>query len=302
MRFVVLGAQGQLGSDLCPLLGGDVIRLGRTDLDLANATNARSFLQDRSPDVVINCAAYNFVDRAESAPVAAFVINGLAVYHLARACAEIGCRFVHWSTDYVFGADANRDRPYQEDDPPGPVSVYGASKLAGEHLARIGNANALVIRTCGLYGLHGSGGKGGNFIETMLRLAKERKPIRVIDDQHCTPSYTVDVAAAGADLIVKGASGIVHFTNSGSCSWYQLARQVFQSAGLEPDLSPIPTSQYPTPARRPGYSVLSLDRLASFGVPEPRPWEAAVDAYLTARAQRDALLPRSGTRQSSDEP
>ena len=283
MRNVVFGAKGQLGSDLCPLLGPDVVPLGRAELDLSSPARTKAVLESYRPDIVINCAAYNFVDLAEAEPEAAFAVNGLAVHHLARACNEIGCRFVHFSTDYVFGADAQRNHPYRETDAPGPISVYGASKLAGEYLALSACPSAMVIRTCGLYGMHGQGGKRGNFIETMLRLAREGKQIRVVDDQHCTPSYTIDVVAAAVALIAQAARGLFHVTNAGSCTWYQLAKHVFDTHHLAVQLTPIPTSQYPTPARRPAYSVLALDAMATSGVATPRPWQAAVEAYLVSR-------------------
>jgi dTDP-4-dehydrorhamnose reductase len=283
MRCVVLGAQGQLGRDLCPLLGPDVVPLSRADLDLSNPARAKAVLESHRPDIVANCAAFNYVDLAESEPEPAFAVNALAVHHLARACRDIGCRFVHFSTDYVFGSDATRTTPFRETDAPGPVGVYGASKLAGEYLALNACPTALVVRTCGLYGLHGTGGKKGNFVETMLRLAREGKAIRVVDDQQCTPSYTVDVAATVVALIAKEARGLFHVTNSGSCSWYELARHVFETERLTVQLTPIPTSKYPTPARRPAYSILSLDLLDHAGVTSPRPWQAAVEAYLKSR-------------------
>jgi dTDP-4-dehydrorhamnose reductase len=286
MRFAVLGARGQLGSDLCPMLGSDVVKLTRSDLDLDNPTGATEVLQTHRPDVVINCAAYNLVDRAQTEPDKALAVNALAVYRLATACQELGRRFVHFSSDYVFGAQVGRSHPYRVEDAPGPVSVYGVSKLAGENLARVACPSALVIRTCGLYGLHGSGGKGGNFIETMLRMGREGKAIRVVDDQHCTPSYTIDVASATVDLIHRGVHGLIHVTNSGSCSWYELARHAFQIANMQVNLTPIPSSGYPTPARRPSYSVLALDGLERVGVTKPRPWQTAVEAYMTARASR----------------
>jgi dTDP-4-dehydrorhamnose reductase len=243
----------------------------------------KAVLASHRPEVVINCAAYNLVDRAESEPEAAFGVNGLAVHHLARACNELNCRLVHFSTDYVFGAQANRTEPYQETDAPGPVSAYGVSKLAGEYLALSASPEALVIRTCGLYGLHGTGGKRGNFVETMLRLASEGKPIRVVDDQRCTPSYTVDVAKATIALVGKQARGLFHLTNAGDCTWHELARHVFEVMNLKVNLTPIQTSQYPTPARRPPYSVLALDALARNGIPTPRPWREAVEEYLNNR-------------------
>ncbi|HEV8059935.1 MAG TPA: dTDP-4-dehydrorhamnose reductase [Gemmataceae bacterium] len=283
MRYVVLGAKGQLGRDLSPLLGPDVIPLTRAGLDLSNPTLAKAVLAQHRPDVVINCAAYNFVDLAEKEPETAFAVNALAVHHLARACSELSCRFVHCSTDYVFGAETGRTQPYQETDAPGPISVYGASKLAGEYLALNACACSLVIRTCGLYGLHGTGGKKGNFLETMLRLGREGKPLRVVDDQQCTPSYTLDVATTIVSLIAKQAQGLFHVTNAGSCTWHQLAKHLFEAAQLAVNLTAIPSSGYPTPARRPAYSVLALDALTKAGVAIPRPWEEAVAAYLKSR-------------------
>src|SRR5205085_9848553 len=177
--------------------------------------------------VVINCAAYNLVDRAEDEPDAAFAVNAWAVRELATACNELGSVLVHFSTDHVFGLDAARRTPYAEDDPPGPVNVYGLSKLSGEYLVRALCPRHFIVRTCGLYGIWGSGGKGGNFVETMLRLAREGKPLRVVDDQECTPSYTVDIATATAALIATDRYGLYHLTNSGSCSWYDFARAIF---------------------------------------------------------------------------
>src|SRR3954454_22973305 len=221
MRIVVLGAPGQLGRDLVPRLSGEVIPLGRADVDLTDGDGLRGKLTTLRPDVVINCAAYNFVDKAESEPAAAFAVNAWAVRELAAVCRDRDATLVHFSTDYVFGLDASRVTPLTESDPPGPVSVYGLSKLAGEYLVRATAADNLVIRTCGLYGVWGSGGKGGNFVETMLRLAGQGKPLRVVNDQWCTPSYTADVAAATVGLIRAGAVGLFHVTSGGSCSWYE---------------------------------------------------------------------------------
>jgi dTDP-4-dehydrorhamnose reductase len=286
MRFVIFGANGQLGADLAPLLPGAVTTLARCDLDLSDAAGCKSLLEKLAPEVVINCAAFNFVDRAETEPQAAFAVNASAVHYLARACAQLRLRFVHFSSDYVFGADASRNRPYGENDAPGPLSVYGASKLAGEYLALAGCPGSLVIRTCGLYGLHGKGGKRGNFIETMLRLAREGKRISVIGDQVCTPSYTADVAAVVVDLIQKNESGIYHVTNTGSCSWHELAAFVFQAEGLKPELIRIGSREFAAAADRPAFSVFALDKLASAGVARPRPWQEAVKAYLAARVSQ----------------
>jgi dTDP-4-dehydrorhamnose reductase len=286
MHTAVLGAAGQLGRDLCPRLPGTVTPLDRAGADLTHPDRLRATLADLRPDVVVNCAAYNFVDKAESEPDAAFAVNAWGVRNLARLCRELDCTLVHFSTDYVFGLDAARTMPFQVTDAPGPVSVYGLSKLAGEYAVRAECPKHVVIRTCGLYGVWGSGGKGGNFVETMLRVAGQGKPLRVVNDQHCTPSYTADVAAATAALIATGRHGLYHVTNSGATTWYELAKAVFELSGVKADLTPIPTAGYPTPARRPGYSVLALDALAAAGVPAPRMWRDAVGAYLEERGKK----------------
>src|SRR5262249_39271488 len=219
VRYAVLGAAGQLGRDMCPRLLGDVVALSRSGspaADLTRPESLRAALDEVRPDVVLNCAAYNFVDKAESEPPEAFAVNAWGVRELARLCHARDCLLVHFSTDYVFGLDETRRQPWTESDAPGPVSVYGLSKLAGEYLVRSLCPRHLVIRTCGLYGVWGSGGKGGNFVETMLRLASQGKPLRVVDDQICTPSYTVDVADATVALLAAGRAGLYHVTNSGS--------------------------------------------------------------------------------------
>lgn len=285
MRTAVLGAAGQLGRDLVPRLPGEVVPLARTDIDLEKPDTIAAHLAAHRPDVLVNCAAYNFVDKAEADPAPAFAANGLGVRLLAQACAAAGVKLVHVSTDYVFGLDATRTTPFAEDDAPGPVSAYGLSKLVGEYAARAASPGHLVVRTCGLYGVWGSGGKGGNFVETMLRVASQGKPLKVVNDQRCTPSYTADVAAAVAALIGAGASGLYHVTNAGSCTWYELAAEIFRQSGVAADLTPITSAQFNAPARRPPYSVLSNAKLASLGIASPRPWQDALAAYLAERAK-----------------
>jgi dTDP-4-dehydrorhamnose reductase len=289
MRYAVLGAAGQLGRDLCPRLPGEVIPFSRTGspaIDLARPESLRTLFDHIRPDVVINCAAYNFVDRAESEPQEAFAVNAWGVRELARLCRDHDCMLVHFSTDYVFGLDSTRQQPWTESDAPSPVSVYGLSKLAGEYLVRAICPRHLVIRTCGLYGVWGSGGKGGNFVETMLRVAGQGKPLRVVDDQTCTPSYTVDVAETTLTLLKTGLAGLYHVTNSGSCTWHEFARTIFELSGVSANLTPIPSREYPTPARRPAYSVLDHVGLRALGIPSPRPWREAVAAYLREWQQK----------------
>lgn len=282
MKTVVLGSAGQLGRDLCPLLPGEVIAATRGDADLTDEAQLRIYLQSQRPAVVINCAAYNFVDRAESEPQPAFAVNAWAIRGLARTCADLGVTLVHFSTDYVFGIDAARTTPWTEDDAPGPVSAYGLSKLTGEYWVRQLCPRHFVIRTCGLYGVWGVGGKGGNFVETMLRLAGQGRPVRVVNDQRCTPSFTADVAAAAVALLRSPNYGLYHITNAGDCTWHEFAAEIFRQAGATVDLSPITSAEYGAAARRPAYSVLASERL----VAPLRPWREALAAYLTCRPRR----------------
>jgi dTDP-4-dehydrorhamnose reductase len=283
MKYAILGAAGQLGRDLCPRLGGEVHPLTRAQADLTRPETLHATLTALRPDVVINCAAYNFVDKAETEPEAAFAVNAWGVRALAALCRELDCVLAHFSTDYVFGLDEARRAPYAEADAPGPVSVYGLSKLAGEYLVRALCPKHFVLRTCGLYGVWGSGGKGGNFVETMLRLAGQGKPLRVVADQVCTPSYTVDVAAATAALVQTNHYGLYHLTNAGSCSWHEFAQTIFELEGVPANLSAITSREYGAPARRPAYSVLAVPAFEALGLPLLRPWRAALAAYLKER-------------------
>jgi dTDP-4-dehydrorhamnose reductase len=254
---------------------------------LTHRETLRPILTELRPDVVVNCAAYNFVDRAETEPEAALEINAWGPRELALICRDLDCVLVHFSTDYVFGLESGRRQPYAVTDAPGPVSVYGLSKLAGEYLVRSLCPKHFLIRTCGLYGVWGSGGKGGNFIETMLRFANQGKAIRVVDDQTCTPSYTFDVASAAVILMQTQRFGLHHLTNSGSCTWHEFAQTIFEAAGLQPSLMAITSREFGAAACRPGYSVLA----PSGDLPPIRPWREAVAAYLHERqVRRDSSL------------
>jgi dTDP-4-dehydrorhamnose reductase len=259
-----------------------VTPLTRAEIDLGHPNSIASALHALRPDVVVNCAAYNFVDKAESEPDAAFRVNAWGVRELAKVCETLGAQIVHFSTDYVFGLDTARATPLTETDPPGPVSAYGLSKLTGEYLVQSLTPRHLIIRTCGLYGVWGSGGKGTNFVETMLRLAGQGKPLRVVNDQRCTPTFTADLADATVALIARGATGLFHATNSGSMTWYEFAAAIFRSAGVTADLTPISSAEFGAAAKRPAYSVLACERLSDFGM-TLRPWPDALTAYLKER-------------------
>jgi dTDP-4-dehydrorhamnose reductase len=289
-RILLIGANGQLGSDLRKVLpAASLIPLTRADLDVADETAAERALAAHAPAWVINTAAYHRVDDIETKDaLLAYAVNDAAVGRVARSCARRGARLLHLSTDYVFGGGSpgTPPRPYPEDASPAPLSVYGASKLAGERQVRAASPGHIVVRSSGLYGIAGSAGKGGNFVETMLRLARAGKDIEVVDDQVLAPTYTADLAEAIARLIaVDPPGGIYHLTNGGACSWFRFARRIFELAGLAPRLSPTTSAQYKdrAPAPRPPYSVLANARAAALGLPPLRPWPEALDAYLRAK-------------------
>ncbi len=283
MKIVVIGAAGQLGRAICPMLKGHVTAVTRAEFDLTRTAEVEAALRGMQPQVVINCAAYNLVDKAESEPEAAFAVNASAVRNLALGCRALDATFVHVSTDFVFGLDSLRREPWKETDAPGPISAYGLSKLTGEYWARQITEKHVVVRTCGLYGIRGTGGKGGNFVDAMLRKAAEGKPWPVVADQRCTPSFVGDVARAMTQLIDSGQFGLFHFTNAGECSWYEFAVEIFRQSRLTPEIRPISSAEYGAPARRPLYSVLGRDRADAIGLPPLRPWQDALAEYLQIR-------------------
>ncbi len=284
MTVAIIGAAGQLGRELCRLLGDRAVPLTHRDVELTNRASVEAALAPVSASIVINAAAFNFVDDAESRPADAFAVNALGVRELSTVCRNLGRALVHFSTDYVFGLDDERRDPYAETDCPGPVSVYAQSKLAGEYFVRSICPRHFVVRTCGLYGHRGSGGKGRNFVETMLRLAGERRQVRVVHDQTCTPTFTEDLAAATVQLVATDAFGLYHWTNGGGCSWHEFACEIFRRAGVEVECIPITSDEFGARARRPKYSVLSTEKWMRLGFGRPRPWQDALQDYLDRRA------------------
>lgn len=296
-RVAVIGANGQLGTDLVKELGGgttddrqrttesdfQVIPLTHKDIEICDRAGTREVLARLQPDVVSNTAAYHRVDECEDDPEKAFQVNAIAVHNLALVCRDLDAVLVHMSTDYVFGGDRNRRRPYTEDDPPWPLNVYGVSKLAGEYFVRNLCPKHFVVRSSGLYGVAGSSGKGGNFVELMLRLAWEGKPIRVVNDQRLAPTYTVDLTRKLVELMATEHYGVYHITNSGDCTWYEFAAEIFELAVLSPDFSPTTSEVFGAKARRPGYSVLKGVKAKEAGLGECRNWKKALHAYLQER-------------------
>ena len=283
-RYALIGATGQLGFDLARTfeLPGTLLTPRRDELDLLDARRMGETLRALRPTHVLNTAAWNAVDAAENEPRRAFVLNAEAVGTLAETCQTLGATLVHFSTDYVF--DGAKRSPYTEADTPNPISAYGVSKLSGERLARERCERALVVRVSGLFGVAKSAGKGGtNFVETMLWLAHEGRPLRVVADQLLGPSYTLDVARAVWRVIASGHTGLCHVTSAGATSWHDFAHEIFRVEGLRPSLTAVSSDEYGARAKRPPYSVLAHETLRALGIAEPRAWEPALAAYLAER-------------------
>ncbi len=279
MKIMILGAGGQLGSELVNILQDDtLIPLTHMDIEMTDEQQVNSILSSNMPDVVINTAAYHRVDDCEDNVELSFAVNSYAVRTIARICNDLGITFVHFSTDYVFGGE--KKTPYVEDDCPNPHSVYAVSKLAGELFVRNTCSRYYLIRTCGLYGAKGVSGKGGNFIETMIRLANGKKPLNVVSDQIVTPTYAKELAAKVSQLIRTEEYGFYHITNNGGCSWYEFARTIFELTGIDADISPISSSEFGAKARRPAYSVLENRNLKLLGLDDMKLWQDALKEYL----------------------
>lgn len=294
MTTAVIGASGQLGTDLPQFLRGEVVPICHSDMELTDSDSIGSCLDRIRPKVVINTAAYNLVDKAEDEGLQAMAVNFLGPTQLARWCLKNDATLVHFSTDYVFGA-ASSDQaetaspsPRRETDLAVPDSVYAASKLAGENMVRSICPRHFVIRTCGLYGVAVTQGAGkGNFVETMLRLGTERDELAVVNDQHCTPTSTRDLAQATAELVETEKFGLYHATNSGATTWHDLAAEIFRQARIDVQLRTLTTAEFGAKAARPVFSVLNCGKLESVIDRSMRPWQDALSQYLVDRVQTD---------------
>lgn len=286
-RLMVTGAGGMTGSEVserAKSAGWQVCSLSRADLDITDAAAVDSEARRFSPDVIVNCAAYTAVDRAESEPALAGAVNSHGARNVAKASAGLGIPMVHVSTDYVFNGEGRA--PYAPNDSPSPIGVYGETKLAGEVAVREETPDHVIVRTSWVFS-H----RGHNFVKTMLRLASERDELRVVDDQIGRPTSAADLAdallvVAGAFQEKRDVSGTYHFANSGETSWFGFAEEIFEAArqlgeSLTPRIVPIPTSEFPAPALRPAYSVLDTTGFTErFGV-VPRHWREALRDTLT---------------------
>lgn len=276
MKVLVTGANGQLGYDVVKLLNNSkyaVFPFDRMQMDITNEGIVQQTVEDIKPDVIIHCAAYTNVDGAEKDEVTAYQVNALGTKNIAKAAESVDAKLVYVSTDYVFDGVANR--PYEVDDLTNPLNNYGKTKLAGEKFVKEILDKYFIVRTAWVFGINGN-----NFVKTMLRLGKENGEVRVVSDQIGSPTYTVDLAEILVEMVNTDKYGIYHVTNSGECSWYEFATEIFKQAGLDVKVHPITTDQYETLAKRPLYSVLSKNNLLKNGFTIPRNWRLALKDYL----------------------
>ncbi len=277
MKILVTGARGMLASDLIPILrkGSEVIAPAEEDLDITRKEIVYSILEESSPDIVINCAAYTQVDKAEEERDKAYLVNGIGVQNIALACQDKGVPLCHISTDYVF--DGTKAGPYTPFDNTNPINIYGESKLAGEKYIQWIMNRFYIIRTSWLYGK-----AGNNFVATMLRLAKEKPEIRVVKDQTGSPTNTVSLSIAIEKLISTGSYGIYHFTDKtqSGISWFDFAEEIFHQSGFKTRVVPIATAEFPRPARRPANSVLDTSLYSLVTGHETKDWREALKEYL----------------------
>jgi dTDP-4-dehydrorhamnose reductase len=288
---LVLGG-GQLAFDLQRVWQRNhpddaLVGLGHAQVDVADLGSVRVALAEHRPELVVNTAAYNRVDEAEGALDRAFAVNATGAGNVALACREVDAVLVHVSTDYVFSGSSRR--PYVEGDPVVPVNVYGASKAAGEMLVRCLLPRHFIVRSSGLYGVAGSSGKGGNFVETMLGLARSGRDVRVVDDQVLTPTPTAALADQIAVLATTDAYDTYHATCQGECTWHDFAAEIFRRAGLHPPLERQSSAQLGAKARRPAYSVLENANLRRLGLDVLPDWRDGLADYLALRGA--AFLP-----------
>lgn len=286
MKIALIGVNGQLGTDINIYFKSKGLKVtglvGLKDIDVCDYRMSEIILKDIKPDLIISTAAFHDVDRCEDEALSAFKVNVIGVKNLAVICREMNVPLMHFSTDYVF--DGKKKEPYTESDCPGPISMYGISKLAGEQLLQYMLEKYYIVRLSGLYGLADCvGKKGGNFVELMIKLAKKNKQIKVVDDQVFTPTSTRDVAEKLFELIQKEKYGIYHMTNTDSCSWYEFTREIFKLMNLTTSVLPTTTEEFGARARRPEYSVLDNANLRKIGLADLRNWKEALKDYIESR-------------------
>ena len=274
MRALITGGAGQLAHDLSALLGESARAYERQELDITDAAALDRAFAEVQPEIVFNCAAFHNLDVCERDADTSWAVNVGAVRELARRSP----RLVHISTNYVF--DGRRDEPYAEHDAPSPRSIYALTKLAGEYMALAYCDNALVVRSAGLYGLHGSASKGGNFVQRMIARSREQGQLGVVADQRLQPTFTADLAGAILDAVQAAANGVLHLTADGACSWYEFTVAILEQAGIDVPVEPTTTTISPGGVDRPLNGVLARPRADSLGIARLRPWRDALADYM----------------------
>lgn len=276
MKVLVTGAKGQLGQDVLRLLEEqtwEVFGFGREELNIKDEKQVSEKVLSIQPDIIIHTAAYTQVDQAESDEEAAFKVNAEGTKYLAQAAEAVGAKFCYVSTDYVF--DGTKNEPYKADDQTNPQTVYGKSKLVGEQYTQEYCSKNYIVRTSWVFGLYGN-----NFVKTMLRLVEEKKELGIVHDQVGSPTYTTDLARFIINLVQTDKYGIYHGSNSGVCSWYEFAKEIFEQSNIEIVVNPLTTEDFPRPAARPKYSVLDKGMIEENGFESFQDWKEALKDFL----------------------
>jgi len=283
LKVAVIGANGQLGSDICSCFsdqGLDVIQLSHGDIEIADVDSVAHILKQSNAPVVINTAAMHHVEKCENDPVQAFKANAIGSRNLALVCNETKSKLIHISTDYVF--DGRKNKPYVEDDTPAPLNVYANSKLSGEYFVSSVAERFHIVRVGGLYGKYACRAKGNDFVELMQKLARERDEVRVVDDEVVTPTSTAAIARQLSELIKADAeNGIYHATAEGSCSWYEFAKAIFSILNLQTELNIADPAEFPMKVKRPKYSVLENRHLKQLGINHMQHWKDELGNFLS---------------------
>ena len=285
MKIVITGAFGQLGTDLGEVIGNShtLWALGRKELDLTRPEQIKDVLTSTRPDVIVNCAAYTNVDDCQNRPRICREVNEQGTAHLARSAESLDCKLIHISTDYVFDGQKPVPEPYTENDVPAPISVYGESKLKAEELVRTHCTRFAILRTAWLYGIHGP-----NFLKTILRVALQHPggSIKVVNDQHGSPTWSRTLARQIRAVIENRAEGVFHATSEGHCTWYDLTRAFLERMGVRTQVVPCTTAEFPRPAPRPVNSILENQRLKDLYIHVMRSWETDLAGFVERYSER----------------
>lgn len=285
MRIALIGARGQLGRDLEPRLPGEIIGLDLPECDVRCEEQVARHMDEIRPNLVVNCAGLTDVEGCENGIAEAMAVNATGAAAVARQAARCQAAVMYISSDYVFGVEQERTAPYSEQDSPGPINIYGASKLAGEHLSRILNPCSFIVRSCGLFGHGRAAGKGGNFVETVLDLAAQGRKLRVVNDQRVSPTNTAALADRLAVLAGTEAYGLYHIAAPDSCTWYEFAVEILRCRKVNAEIEPISSRNYATRARRPAMSALVSVRSQEAGISSCPPYREMLREYLHTRGR-----------------